>query len=79
MNELRAAIDHIRSELVHARTQGPLDPFMEDVESLLYAYDELNHAICWDTSCLNCASLLDKNYEQYVKLDEIRAVLEGEE
>lgn len=46
---------------------------------VLAAYDELNQAINWDTSCLNCASLLDKNYEQYVKLDKIRRILEGEE
>jgi hypothetical protein len=78
VSDLRPAVDHIRSEIKWLVAHASLDFFMEDVRLLLEAYEELNNAICWDTACLNCASLLDRNYEQYVKLDKVRAVLAGE-
>jgi len=34
-------------------------------------YMELNNAITWDKTCLNCASLLDKNYDYYATLEQI--------
>ena len=34
-------------------------------------------SITWDTTCLNCSGLMDKNYEQYCKIDEIKAALEA--
>ena len=41
----------------------------EDVPWLLERIGELNGAICWDTTCLNCASLLDSNYDQYMRAE----------
>lgn len=32
-------------------------------------YAELENALSWDTTCLNCSNLMDKNYEQYVRLE----------
>ena len=32
-------------------------------------YAELNGALCWDTTCLNCANLLDKSYADYARAD----------
>ena len=34
-------------------------------------YLELESAITWDMTCLNCASLMDKNYDYYVTLEKI--------
>lgn len=39
--------------------------------SFMHHYYELNDAITWDTTCLNCASLLDQSYDQYVRLAEL--------
>lgn len=33
------------------------------------ALAELNSAICWDTTCLNCASLLNASYGEYVRAE----------
>lgn len=41
----------------------------EDVPWLVERVRELSGAICWDTTCLNCASLLDSNYDQYVRAE----------
>jgi len=41
----------------------------EDVPWLIERVQELSGAICWDTTCLNCASLLDSNYDQYVRAE----------
>jgi hypothetical protein len=40
-------------------------------------YMELNSAITWDQTCLNCASLLDKNYEYYATLEQIADEIRG--
>ena len=71
--DLREAVDTLRDfDFGYERT------LEQAVLMLVNAYDELNAALDWHTTCLNCASLLDENYGQYVKLDKIRAVLEGE-
>ena len=41
----------------------------EDVPWLIERIGELNGAICWDTTCLNCSSLLDSNYDQYMRAE----------
>ena len=41
----------------------------EDVPWLIERIGELIGAICWDTTCLNCSSLLDSNYDQYVRAE----------
>lgn len=33
---------------------------------------EYENSITWNTSCLNCAKLMDKNYEQYVEIQELK-------
>ncbi len=48
----------------------------EDVPWLLERIGELNGAICWDTTCLNCASLLDSNYDQYMRAEIAEAEVE---
>lgn len=40
-------------------------------------YQELENAITWDKTCLNCASLLDKNYEYYATLEQIADEIRG--
>ena len=41
----------------------------EDVPWLIERIGELIGAICWDTTCLNCSSLLDSNYDQYMRAE----------
>ena len=48
----------------------------EDVPWLIERIGELNGAICWDTTCLNCSSLLDSNYDQYVRAEKAEAEVE---
>ena len=48
----------------------------EDVPWLIERIGELNGAICWDTTCLNCASLLDSNYDQYMRAEIAEAEVE---
>ena len=48
----------------------------EDVPWLVERIGELNGAICWDTTCLNCASLLDSNYDQYMRAEIAEAEVE---
>jgi len=31
---------------------------------------EYRQAITWDTTCLNCSSLLDANYQLYVRVEQ---------
>jgi hypothetical protein len=70
MNDLRAAVDRLHG-------LPPSSALWHDVKLLLDAYNELNNAICWDTSCLNCASLLDASYESWEKLDRIKRIVNG--
>ncbi len=48
----------------------------EDVPWLIECIGELNGAICWDTTCLNCSSLLDSNYDQYMRAEIAEAEVE---
>jgi hypothetical protein len=48
----------------------------EDVPWLIERVQELSGAICWDTTCLNCASLLDSNYDQYMRAEIAEAEVE---
>lgn len=38
---------------------------------------EYRSAITWGTTCLNCASLLDQNYRDYVRAEQAEAEAEG--
>ena len=48
----------------------------EDVPWLVERVRELSGAICWDTTCLNCSSLLDSNYDQYMRAEIAEAEVE---
>jgi hypothetical protein len=48
----------------------------EDVPWLIERVRELIGAICWDTTCLNCSSLLDSNYDQYMRAEIAEAEVE---
>lgn len=43
-------------------------------EELQRQLDDLNHAIDWDTTCLNCSRLLDRCYEQTMRAETAEAV-----
>ncbi len=69
--------DRYRHELEQARIEieayesyvGPGGKKYEEVRTRL---DELEDAMTWGTSCLNCSSLLEKNYRQFVALEKVR-------
>lgn len=44
---------------------------LRQLTELLYAQD---NALTWETTCLNCASLMDKNYEQYVEIKRLKGL-----
>jgi hypothetical protein len=45
----------------------------EKAEALLAEYEG---ALCWDTTCLNCASLLDANYREFMRREIAEEALE---
>lgn len=45
-------------------TQGELE--------LMRIVLEYENSITWQTSCTNCAKLMDKNYEQYVEIEKLK-------
>lgn len=44
----------------------------EEVERLRKVITEYDATINWYTTCHNCASLLDKNYEQYCEIEKLK-------
>lgn len=46
---------------------------LDALEKAEQALAELNGAICWNTTCLNCASMLDASYREYVRVEQARA------
>lgn len=48
-----------------------------EVEALKAELASLNHAISWDTTCLNCASLLDKSIADHERITELEAQVAG--
>lgn len=47
-----------------------------DRQKLIDTILEYENSIVWNTTCLNCASLLDHNYEQYVRLERMSDLIE---
>jgi len=45
---------------------------LKDAIELLEVIMEYENCITWDTTCKNCAKLMDKNYEQYMEIQELR-------
>ena len=56
-DKLRLAIDHIR---LIERQGWEGEDLLWPASTVLAAYQELNNAITWDTTCLNCSRLLDQ-------------------
>jgi hypothetical protein len=46
---------------------------LAEVERLRALVDDYENAITWDTTCTNCAKLLDDNYDQYCEIERLRA------
>ena len=46
------------------------------IERFQHEIQKLNNAITWDTSCLNCSSLLDASYAETVRAEKAEAELE---
>ena len=38
-------------------------------DAALDSLAELNSSIAWETTCLNCASLMDENYQEYMRAE----------
>jgi hypothetical protein len=44
-----------------------------EIKRLQALVDDYENSICWDTTCTNCAKLLDDNYDQYCEIERLRA------
>jgi hypothetical protein len=57
------------------------DYYFTRAMTALKAAEELmasrDHAICWMTTCENCADMWDKNYEMYCQMETLKAAAEG--
>lgn len=70
-NHLQVEVKGLRAERAAARAE---------VERLMKAVQWYEDGITWQTTCLNCAKLMNDNYDQYVKIDKANnriAALEG--
>ena len=56
-----------------ADNRGPVATLRAENAWLVERVRELIGAICWDTTCLNCSSLLDSNYDQYMRAEKAEA------
>lgn len=68
-DELVAMREHAEANVHYGDGEDP-----RNVLRLLDLVQEYEQAISWDTTCLNCSNLIDKNYEQYVKLEQVIAL-----
>lgn len=46
---------------------------LDEIERLLALVADYENSICWETTCTNCAKLLDANYDQYCEIKRLRA------
>lgn len=46
-------------------------------EELVEMIGEYENALTWDTTCIRCSTLLDNNYEQYVKLQLVQELIDS--
>jgi hypothetical protein len=44
-----------------------------EIERLRVLVANYENAITWDTTCTNCARLMDGNYDQYCEIERLRA------
>ena len=65
----------LNSRMLHGDAEF-IEAAREDVPWLVERVRELSGAICWDTTCLNCSSLLDSNYDQYMRAEIAEAEVE---
>lgn len=47
-----------------------------EIERLRALVADYENGITWETSCTNCAKLLDDNYDQYCEIERLRAEVE---
>ena len=64
---------HLASQLEESHDE--LAEAEQERDEFKRLYDELNGALCWGTTCLNCASLLDKSYADYIRAEKAQAAL----
>jgi len=55
--------------------QDQLAEARAEIEWLRAALSELENSLTWHTTCLNCASLLDRSYDDYVRAEKAEARL----
>jgi hypothetical protein len=45
-----------------------------EIERLRALVDDYENSISWETTCTNCAKLLDDNYDQYCEIEGLRGI-----
>jgi len=49
-----------------------------EIERLRALVDDYENSISWETTCTNCAKLLNDNYDQYCEIERLRAERDAE-
>lgn len=73
MEALAADVHPISGSAIRARElemSAALDALLTECERYRAANHEYENCITWDTTCKNCAKLMDKNYEEYVRAEQ---------
>lgn len=69
--------DGARLRAITAMLNDPVEPFIsvEDGKWLCEFVKKVDHAICWETTCIESARLLDILYEQYEQIQELKGLI----
>jgi hypothetical protein len=67
--------DHVAIARKLLDQQGEINALTERAEKAEGELAELNHAITWETTCLNCSRLLTRSYEDYCRADTLAAAV----
>ena len=65
--ELEAKIERLEAENFRLVAEN---------ERLRTLVDDYENSICWETTCINCAKLLDDNYDQYCEIERLMNAME---
>lgn len=66
--------DGARLRAITERLNDPVEPWIsiEDGKWLCEFVKKVDHAICWETTCIESARLLDSLYDQYEQIRELK-------
>lgn len=75
LSQVREAVLDVQESVEYEIATEQMRAVIDAVPELLYNLAELNGVITWDTTCGNCAKLMDKSYSDYIELDKSKQTL----